>query len=109
MMLNSIIGTSTQAKNYGIPKGNFSKDQPSTFQSNGPPNIEKMELDPFPCPPKGAPCWIAYNQNSKVSYHYSIVEDLAQEPCTMSSLEVLQSCPTQRKSLLSSIGGVNPS
>jgi hypothetical protein len=36
------------------------------------------------------------------------VEDLAQEPSTMSALEALQSCPTQRKSLLSAIGGFDP-
>jgi hypothetical protein len=32
------------------------------------------------------------------------VEDLAQTPCTMSSLEVLQSFPSQRKALLSALG-----
>jgi hypothetical protein len=36
------------------------------------------------------------------------VEDLAQAPSTMSSLEVLQSCPAQRKALLKAIGGIDP-
>ena len=34
-------------------------------------------------------------------------EDLAQEPCAMSTLEVLQSCPSQRKNLLTALGAVD--
>ena len=37
-----------------------------------------------------------------------MVEDLAQAPCAMSTLEVLQSCPTQRKNLLTALGDVYP-
>jgi hypothetical protein len=37
-----------------------------------------------------------------------MIEDLVQTPCAMSTLEVLQSCPTQQKLLLSMIGGVDP-
>ena len=33
---------------------------------------------------------------------------MAQAPCAMSALEVLQSCPSQRKALLSAIGGTDP-
>jgi hypothetical protein len=36
------------------------------------------------------------------------VEDLAQAPSAMSALEVLQSCPAQRKALLKAIGGIDP-
>jgi hypothetical protein len=43
-----------------------------------------------------------------LAQNYSIVEDLAQAPSAMSSLEVLQSCPTQRKALLKDIGGIDP-
>lgn len=106
MMLNSMIGISTQAKNYDITE--LPKDQPSTSHSNGPFNIEKLYLDLFPHPPKGGLHQIVYNPNSQASQHYSIVEDLAQEPCAMSTLEVLQSCSKQRKELLSSIGGTDP-
>ena len=66
-------------------------------------------MDPFPHPPKGEAYRTIYNPNSHATKHYSIVEDLAQAPCTMFALEVLQSCPTQWKALLSSIGGVDPS
>jgi hypothetical protein len=43
-----------------------------------------------------------------VAQNYSIVEDLAQAPSAMSSLEVLQSCPAQQKELLKAIGGIDP-
>jgi hypothetical protein len=33
-----------------------------------------------------------------------MVEDLSQTPCAMSALEVLQSCPAQRKALLTALG-----
>ena len=37
-----------------------------------------------------------------------MVEDLAQEPCAMSTLEVLQSYPTQHKNLLTALGALDP-
>jgi hypothetical protein len=43
-----------------------------------------------------------------VAQNYNIVEDLAQAPSAMSSLEVLQSCSTQRKTLLKAISGIDP-
>ena len=49
-----------------------------------------------------------HNPNARAAQNYSVVEDLAQAPCAMSTLEVLQSCPTQRKALLSSIGAIDP-
>jgi hypothetical protein len=50
-----------------------------------------------------------HNPNTWATQNYIIVEDLAQAPCAMFSLEVLQSFPMQWKYLLSSIGGVDPS
>lgn len=49
-----------------------------------------------------------HNFNAWAAQHYGIVEDLAQAPCAMSALEVLQSFRTQRKALLTAIGGVDP-
>jgi hypothetical protein len=43
-----------------------------------------------------------------VAQNYRIVEDLAQAPSAMSALEVLQTCPAQRKALLKDIGGIDP-
>jgi hypothetical protein len=58
-------------------------------------------------PPKGVLKRSTHNPNAWVAQNYSIVEDLAQAPCAMSALEVIQSCPTQRKALLSAIGAVS--
>jgi hypothetical protein len=49
-----------------------------------------------------------HNPQARVAHNYSLVDDLAQSPAAMSVLEVLQTCPTQRKSLLSAMGAVDP-
>jgi len=49
----------------------------------------------------------SYNLIARATQHYSIVEDLAQAPWVMSSLEVLQTFPTHRKSLLYAIGVID--
>ena len=46
------------------------------------------------------------NPNARYSPNYLVVEYLAQTPCVMSTLEVLQSCPSQRNALLDSIGSL---
>jgi hypothetical protein len=42
--------------------------------------------------------------NVRSTENYFVVEDLSQTPCTMSALEVLQRCPSQRKALFSTLG-----
>jgi hypothetical protein len=54
--------------------------------------------------PKGEFKKASHNPNTRASKNYSVVEDLSQSPCAMSTLEVLQSCPSQRKSLLTTLG-----
>jgi hypothetical protein len=49
-----------------------------------------------------------HNPQARAAHNYSLVDDLAQSPAAMSVLEVLQTCPTQRKSLLSTMGAVDP-
>jgi hypothetical protein len=49
-----------------------------------------------------------HNPQARAAHNYSLVYDLAQSPAAMSVLEVLQTCPTQRKSLLSAMGAVDP-
>jgi hypothetical protein len=46
----------------------------------------------------------SHNPNARAAQNYSVVEDLSQTPCTMSTLEVLQSYPSQRKALLTALG-----
>jgi hypothetical protein len=48
------------------------------------------------------------NPQDRETLNYSLVDDLAQSPVAMSILEVLQTCPTHWKSLLSSLRAVNP-
>jgi hypothetical protein len=45
--------------------------------------------------PNGAFKKASHNPNSRDSKNYSIVEDLAQTPCVMFALKVLQSFPSQ--------------
>ena len=47
---------------------------------------------------------LGHNPNSRAAQNYSVVKDLGQTPYAMSTLEVLQSCPLQRKALLYSLG-----
>jgi hypothetical protein len=54
--------------------------------------------------PKGAFKKNSHNPNARVAQNYSLMEDLSQSPYAMSTMEVLQSCPSQRKALLSSLG-----
>ena len=59
-------------------------------------------------PPKSTLRKIVFNPNARAAQFYNVVEDLAQAPCAMSPLEVLQSCPTQRKNLLTTLGALDP-
>ena len=59
-------------------------------------------------PPKSTLKKTTHNPNARVAQHYSIFKDLAQAPYAMSALEVLQTCPVQRKALLLVIGGLDP-
>jgi hypothetical protein len=54
--------------------------------------------------PKGAFKKSSHNPNASAAQNYSVVEDLSQTPCAMSTLEVLQSYPSQRKALLTALG-----
>ena len=53
--------------------------------------------------------WVANNAMVRAAMSYSIVDDLAQTPMAMSTLKVLKTCPTQRKSLLAALGVIDPS
>jgi hypothetical protein len=59
-------------------------------------------------PPKGNIRKATFNPSSHATQNYNIVEDLAQAPCAMSALDVLQHCPSQRRMLLAAIGAVDP-
>jgi hypothetical protein len=60
------------------------------------------------CQPKSTIQKLIFNPSVHATQNYNIVEYLAQAPCAMSTLEVLQNCPSQRRTLFLSIGAVDP-
>jgi hypothetical protein len=50
---------------------------------------------------------MTHNPNGGDAPNYSVVQDLAQTPCAMFALEVLQSFPSHRTVLLSAIGAAD--
>ena len=83
-------------------------DGPPPPPASGPLQIERPSTESIVRPPsKGVLHKSSYNENSHAAQHYNIVEDLAQAPSAMSALEVLQSFLSQRKALLSAIGGID--
>jgi hypothetical protein len=76
---------------------------PSTSPPSGPLQIEKPSYDSILRPPKSTIWKSTFNPNSRAAQNYNIVEDLAQAPCAMSALEVLQHCPSQHRILLAAI------
>ena len=71
-----------------------------------PLRIEKPMDKPEAAPriPKGVLKRSGHNPNARVAQNYYVVKDFLHTPCVMSTLEVLQSCPLQRKALLSALG-----
>ena len=57
--------------------------------------------------PKGVFKKTLHNPNARDVENYSVVKELAQTPCGMSDLEVLQSCPSQWDALLASLGSMD--
>jgi hypothetical protein len=110
------VALMTRAKDYTPSKEKVYDLPPSLVQSspanpptNGPLHLERSSSDTvLRPPPKGVIRKLDFNPHARAAHNYSIVEDLAQAPSAMSTLEVLQSCPAQRKALLKAIGGIDP-
>jgi hypothetical protein len=81
-----------------------SVNPPSVSPPSVPLQIEKPYFDSIVLPPKSTIWKSTFNHNSRAAQNYNIVEDLAQAPCAMSSLEVLQHCPSQCRTLLAALG-----
>ena len=77
-------------------------------ETSNPLTIEKP-VETMSKIPKGVFKKTLHNPNARAASNYSIVEDLAQTPCTMSSLEVLQSYLAQRDALLAYLGSMDSS
>ena len=89
----------TRAKDYGSSQSDLGKE-PAPPES--PLCIKKYTDKPEVSPriPKGVLKRLGHNPNAQAAQNYFIVEDLGQTPCAMSTLEVLQSYPPQRKALI---------
>ena len=92
---------STRAHDYSKPSTS-EKGKEAELPSL-PLQIENTLGETMTCIPKGAFKKYSHNPNTRASHNYSMVEDLSQTPCVMSALEVLQSCPSQRKDLLTTL------
>ena len=105
----------TRYQDYGTKNPVIGKETKNSSQTPSiPPSvskllqIEKPNLDLVIKPlAKGVLRNLAFNPHVRAAQNYNIVEDLAVSPSAMSALEVLQSCPAQRKLLLSAIGAVD--
>ena len=115
-MSSDTINLQTQSQNYDKPIENkedhsSSRKAPSAnspeSSSTVPLSIEKPTLDMILRPPKSTLQKAVFNPNSQAAQFYNVVEDLTQKPYAMSTLEVLQSCPTQRKNLLTTLGALD--
>jgi hypothetical protein len=69
-----------------------------------PLQIEKVMGETMTPIPKGVFKKASHNPNVRATQNYSVVEDLAQNPSTMSTMEVLQIFPSQRKYFFSASG-----
>ena len=116
-MCNETIDLTTRGKTYDLvpnmktsenAKGKNPVDENSfTPPPNGFFHIEKPISDTILRPPKNTIRKAVFNPNARAAQNYNIVEDLAQAPCAMYALEVLQNCPAQRKTLLAALGAID--
>jgi len=115
ILMMSHIQVATRSHDYGSKgpvdgkEAESSHSNPSTSAPGSDPlQIEKPNPDlVIKLPAKGILRKSAFNPHARAAQNYNIVEDLAVSPSAMSALEVLQSCPAQRKLLLSAIGAVD--
>ena len=82
---------STRAHEYSNPS--TSKKSKEVEIPSLPLQIEKTLGETMTHIPKGVFNKDSHNPNARAAHNYSVVEDLSQNPCAMSALEVLQSFP----------------
>ena len=109
MMSSYTINLQTRSQNYDKPT--YKKEDHSSLgkahsssspesSSTVPLSIENPSLNMILRPPKSTLRKAVFNPNARDAQFYNVVEDLTQAPCAMSTLEVIQSFPTQHKNLL---------
>lgn len=103
-MMRSHIDITMGARDYGELKTSKAK---SVLESTKPLHIEQPSVESIPRIPKIPAKRSVINPNAMIAQNYLTVEDLAQCPYAVSTLDVLQSCPAQRSALLSALGIVD--
>jgi hypothetical protein len=99
--MQSDVALTTRAKDYSLSKEKVDDLPPSSVQpsptnppTNSPLHLKRPSLDTvLRPPPNGIVRKSAFNPHARAAQNYSIVEEMAQAPSAMSSLEVLQTCP----------------
>jgi hypothetical protein len=113
-MCKETISLMTRSKTCDTPLENHANggatDNPSTSTppSSTPIQIERPVVDSVLRPPKGTIQKLIFNPSAHTAKKYNIVEYLTQAPCAMSMLEVIQKCPSQHRTMLSTIGAMDP-
>jgi hypothetical protein len=98
-----------QTQNRQYPAESTSTSPETNPTPAAPPLvIPRPTVEPPLCIPRIPLRRNVHNPQARAAHNYSLVDDLAQSPTAMSVLEVLQTCPTQWKSLLSALGAVDP-
>ena len=90
-MVRSQTLLQTRNKNY---EKETSEKGKSIGETSNPLTIEKP-VETILKIPKGVFNKTLHNPNARAAAKYSVVKDLAQTPCALLALEVLQSCPAQ--------------
>jgi len=117
MIMSSRVMVAMRSKDYAskspFENGDSSSSSGQTYAytppSSEPLHIEKTNRDMLiHLPPKGMLRKSAFNPHIRVAQNDNIVEDLAMPLSAMSSPEVLKTCSTERKLLLSTIRVVDP-
>ena len=100
MMSSELVSLTTRSESYDTPWEKNTDNVPTYITSASIPTpsngiqIEKPILYTLLRPPKSTIRKSVFNPNARAAQYYNVVENLAQEPCVISTLEVLQTCPT---------------
>jgi hypothetical protein len=86
-MMKGSIDITTRTHDYKMR--NTSEKGKEAENPSLPLQIENMLVETMTQIPKGTFKKASHNPNARVTQNYSMVEDLSQTPCAMSSLEVL--------------------
>jgi hypothetical protein len=82
-MVDVKVNVATRSQDYSSSQANLGLESPPP-----PPemNLQIEKLEPPPHIPKGVLKHSTYNPHDRATQNYSLVEDLGQTPCAMSTL-----------------------